>query len=241
MTEPVSKRLRTVPPGIHGGGDEYWGLAWPALEWLERSLKPGMATLETGSGSSTIVFAAAGAIHEAVTPDPREEERIRRTCELLGISSTSVTFHIGPSHEVLPGLPQRRLDLALVDGAHGFPYPLLDWWHLSPRLRPGGQILLDDAYMPPVSMILDGLAHDEHWETIGSVGYRTAIVRKLSEGLPPFDWDGRRVGGRMSFRYLPLGERVLGSARHRIFSTRAGLALVGAVRRRSDLHWRKIG
>ena len=241
MTELVSMRLRDAPPGIHGSGDEYWGLAWPALEWLEREVEPGMATLETGSGSSTVIFAAAGAIHQAVTPDPREEERIRSTCERLGISSASVTFHIGPSHEVLPGLPQRELDLVLVDGAHGFPYPLLDWWHVAPRLRLGGRILLDDAYMPSVAMILDALAQDEHWEIVGSVGYRTAIVCKLAEGLPPFDWNGSRIGGRMSFRYLPSAERVVGSARHRFFSTRAGLAVVAATRRRSRLRWRKTG
>ncbi len=200
-----------------------------------------MATLETGSGSSTVVFAAAGAIHEAVTPDPREEDRIRSTCEQLGISSESVTFHIGPSHEVLPRLPQRELDLVLVDGAHGFPYPLLDWWHIAPQLRLGGRILLDDAYMPPVAIILDALAHDENWELAGSVGYRTAIVRKLADGLPQFDWDGSRLGGHMSFRYLPPAHRVVSSARHRVFSTKAGLSLVAAMRRRSNLRWTKTG
>ena len=56
----LTDRLRAAPPGIHGAGDEYWGLAWPALEWLEAELRPEMATLETGSGASTIVFAAAG-------------------------------------------------------------------------------------------------------------------------------------------------------------------------------------
>ena len=241
MTEPVSKQLRHAPPGIHGGGDEYWGLAWPALEWLEREVTPGMATLETGSGSSTIVFAARGAIHQAVTTDPQEEKRIRATCERLGISSTSVIFHIGPSHEVLPSLPQQEHDLVLIDGAHGFPYPLLDWWHVAARLRPGGRILFDDAYMPPVAMIIDALARDGHWELAGSVGYRTAIVRKRANGLPPFDWDGRRIGGRMSFRYLPPAQRVVGSVRHRVFSTKAGLALVAAARRRSNLRWRKTG
>ena len=69
--------LRASPPGLHGAGDEYWGLAWDALRWLEENVTKEMATLETGSGSSTIVFAAAGAAHEAVTPDPAEEERIR--------------------------------------------------------------------------------------------------------------------------------------------------------------------
>ena len=77
MATPLTDALRSAPPGLHGGG-EYWGLAWAALGWLESNVRPGWATLETGAGASTLVFAAAGASHEAVTPDPEEEARIRR-------------------------------------------------------------------------------------------------------------------------------------------------------------------
>jgi hypothetical protein len=237
----LTAQLRAEPPGLHGAGDEYWGLAWPALEWLEREVTPGMATLETGAGSSTLVFAANGAEHEAVTPDPDEERRIRASCERRGIDSSHVTFRVGPSHEVLPAWESRPLDLVLVDGAHGFPYPILDWWYLAPHLKVGGRMLLDDAYMPPVATLVDALRADPAWQVEGSVGYRTAIVRKVAEGLPPFDWGGERLGGRMSFRYLPPAERAVASARHRIFSTRGGLALVGLARRRSALRWRKRG
>lgn len=241
MSGELTARLRAEPPGLHGAGDEYWGLAWPALEWLEREVRPGMATLETGAGASTIVFAASGAVHEAVTADPAEETRIRAYCEDLGIPSGTVTFCAGPSHEVLPQLPERQLDLVLLDGAHGFPYPVLDWWYVAPRVRIGGVILLDDAYMPPVRALLDGLAGDPAWEREGSVGYRTAILRKRADSLPPFDWNGRRIGGRMSFGYLPAAERPVASARHRFFSTRLGLGLVSLARRRSALRWRKTG
>src|SRR3972149_3242871 len=139
--------------------------------------------------------------------------------------------HPGPSHDVLPQLPERRLDLVLLDGAHGFPYPILDWWYVAPRVRIGGAVLLDDAYMPPVRALLDGLEGDPAWELEGSVGYRTAILRKGAASLPPFDWNGSRIGGGMSFRYLPPAERAGASARHRVFRTRLGLGLVGVARR----------
>lgn len=237
----LTDRLRAAPPGIHGAGDEYWGLAWPALEWLEEELRAGMATLETGSGASTIVFAAAGTDHIAVTPDPDEEARIRETCRELGVTSERVRFEIGASHEVLPRLPERMLDLALLDGAHGFPYPILDWWHVASRLAIGGRILMDDAYMPPVTAVVDHARTSRAWEVERAVGYRTVVLRKLTDELPPFDWDGTRLGGHMTFRYLPAGERAVASARHRLFSTRAGLALVKAYRRGTGLTWRKTG
>jgi hypothetical protein len=236
---PLTASLRARPPGLHGAGDEYWGLAWPALEWLERNVEEGMRTLETGSGSSTIVFAAKGADHVAVTPDPTEETRIRGEAERRGISTERVAFLVGPSHEVLPRLERRELDLVLVDGAHGFPYPMLDWWFVAPHLKVGGRMLLDDAYMPPVGALVDALRAQPGWDVVDTVGYRTVVVRKTAEELPRFDWGGERVGGRMSFRYLPAGERGVAAIRHRVFSSRVGLAAVGLARRRARLRWRK--
>jgi hypothetical protein len=218
---------------LHGEA-EFWGLAWEALAFIERTVGPGMATLETGAGASTIIFAARGAEHEAVTPSAEEADRIRAACVHRGISTERLRFRIGPSHEVLPHWEPRPLDLVLVDGAHGFPYPILDWWWLAPHVRVRGRMLLDDAYMPPITMLVDHLSGDRAWEVEGAVGYRTVIVRKHADALPDFDWHGERLGGRMSFRYLPPGPRAVSAVRHRIFSTGAGVAAVRwRVRRRT--------
>jgi hypothetical protein len=233
--------LRAQPPGLHAGGAEYWGLAWAALEWLEREVRPGMATLETGSGSSTLVFAAGGADHEAVTPAADEEERFRIECERRGIDGSSVMFRIGFSHEVLPRLDARPLELVLVDGAHGFPYPILDWWFLAGRLQVGGRMLLDDAYMPPVRTLLDALRAQPQWELEEPASFRTAVVRKVAEGGPSSDWEGERIGGGMSFGYLPARARAVASARQRLFSTRLGLKAVELARRRTGLRFRRRG
>ncbi len=154
MNAPLTESLRRSPPRLHDSPD-YWGLAWDALAWLEQNVHEGMSTLETGAGASTIVFAARRTHHHVITPDPEEERRIRAACEERGIDASRVTFHIGRSHEVLPGLDVPALDLVLVDGAHGFPYPVLDWWYLAPRLKTGGRMLLDDAYLPGVAAIVD--------------------------------------------------------------------------------------
>jgi len=198
-----------------------------------------MATLETGAGSSTIVFAAGGADHEAVSPSTAEHEAIVAECARLGISTERLRFHVGLSHEVLAAREPRPLDLALVDGAHGFPYPVLDWWYLADQIKIGGLVVLDDAYMPPVGMVVDFLRRSPAWEVLPAVGYRTVPVRKLADALPPFDWEGERLGGGLSFDYLPAGERVVASARHRFFSSSAGLATVRVLRSRAGFLFRQ--
>jgi hypothetical protein len=227
---PITDELRTAPPGLHGDG-EYWGLAWAALEWLERSVTPGWSTLETGSGSSTIVLASRGAVHEALTPDAGEEERIRRRCADLGVDSGSVTFRIGPSHELLAHWEPRPLDLVLVDGAHGFPYPILDWWHVAPHVKLGGTVLLDDAYLPAVAAIVDFARSSGAWRVEAAISFRTARLTKLSDEVPPFMAGADAAQGRMRFGYLPPHRRVVASARQRLFSTRAGLWAVRRLRR----------
>jgi len=108
---------------------------------------------------------------------------------------------------------------------------------VAPHVKVGGRILLDDAYLPPVTAVVDHAQASSSWEVERSVGYRTVVVRKLADELPPFDWEG----GRLTFRYLPTLERAVASTRHRVFSTRGGLAVVGLYRRGSGLRWRKTG
>jgi hypothetical protein len=229
MSAPLTDSLKRSPPSLHDSPD-YWGLAWDALAWLEQNVREGMSTLETGAGASTIVFAARGADHEVVTPDPEEERRIRRACDERRIDASRVTFHIGRSQEVLPGLVARELDLALVDGAHGFPYPVLDWWHLAPRLKVDGRMLLDDAYLPGVAAIVEYVRSSDAWALEPPVSFRTACIRKVRDEEPPGDADALAARGRMSFSYLPLGRRVVASTRTRVFSTRAGIWAVRKLR-----------
>jgi hypothetical protein len=228
---PVTESLRADLPRLHGGGDEFWGLAWPALAWLERTVSADMTTLETGAGSSTIVFAAAGATHLAVTVDAAEEARIGRECARRGIDTGNVAFLIGPSQEVLARRPLPPLDLVLVDGAHGFPYPILDWWHLAPRLRVGGLLVLDDCYMPPVRALVDHLRSRPDWRLVHAPGRRTIVAQKLADEPAPYDWLGGRIGGRMSFGHLPPGRRIRAAAAHRLLESAPGRRSVARLRR----------
>jgi predicted O-methyltransferase YrrM len=214
----LTAELRSAPPTLHGQM-EFWGLAWEALEFIERTVQPGMATLETGAGASTIVFAARGAHHETVTPSAEEAERILAECDRRGISTERLTFRIGSSADVLRTWEPRPLDLALVDGAHAFPYPTLDWWFLAPHLKIGGLMLLDDAYMPPVAAVVDHVRASNAWKLEEPISFRTAVARKLADEVIDGEWKGHR----MNFAYLPPRRRAVAAVRQRVFSTKVGL------------------
>ena len=99
----LTQQIRSDPPKLHGAGDAYFGLAWDALEWLERTVQPEMTTLETGSGASSIVFAARGSAHTVISPSPDEHERIQSWCDQHGISTSRVTFLAESSDAALIG------------------------------------------------------------------------------------------------------------------------------------------
>lgn len=205
--------MRATPPFMHAEHG-YLGLAWPALAFIEENVAPGMSTLETGSGSSTVVFAAKGAAHTAISPVADEHERIKRYCEEHGIAHDRVRFIAESSHTALLRTWQPEpLDLVLIDGAHSFPFPILDWMYTAEHLRVGGRMLVDDAYQPAVNVLVRYLRASDAWELEVVPGHRTPCFRKLTDEPVSFDWDDRALG-RARFDYLPPARRLGAEARY---------------------------
>jgi hypothetical protein len=210
----LTQQLRAAPPSLHGTGDAYFGLAWPALEWLERNVSAEMTTLETGSGASSIVFAASGAKHTVVSPAPGEHERIRAWCAAHAISTERVSFLAESSEDALTGgWDPEPLDLALLDGAHLFPFPALDWFFVARSLKVDGRVLLDDAYLPSVAMVVRFLRASPSWEFEGPTSYRTVCFRKLDDEVG-YDSTGQRFDRLPRFGYLSPPARIVAYARH---------------------------
>lgn len=215
MAAPLTRRLRARPLHAHSRG--YLGLAWPALAWLEQNVGPGMRTLETGSGASTVVFAASGASHVAISPSGEEHRRITHYCEQERISLDRVRFIPESSHTALVQTWEAEpLDVVLIDGAHSFPFPILDWVHTAPHLRVGGNVLVDDANQPTANLLARFLRASPSWDLAAVLGHRTPCFRKLDDEYLSFEWDDFELG-RAHFDYLPPVRRAVGWLRHRIF------------------------
>lgn len=220
---------------MHGEQQTYcFSLSLEALQWLEDHVEPSMRTIETGSGASTIVFASRGSRHTAISPRAAEHEAICAYCDREGIDVGGVTFIAESSHTAL-ARETEPIDLALIDGAHGFPYPVLDWFEIQSKLREGGILLVDDSYIPTVNMLVRYLRNSSDWEYIGAPGGRTTVFRKLGDGLPDFfDWQSVE-SARVSFSYLPLRQRIPAAATYTITHRAPGIAKYLSAARRARL------
>jgi len=177
-----------------------------------------MNTLETGTGASTVVFAASGARHVAISPAPMEHEEIAVYCGEQGIDLSGVRFIEQPSHlALLHDWQPEPLDIVLIDGAHRFPFPILDWFYTAPHLRKGGWVLVDDAFLGSVNVLVSFLRSDPSWSLEGVFGERTACFRKLGDEAEKYDWLDSPFDNRWNFDYLPPLSRIIASARHRLF------------------------
>lgn len=172
------------------GQEEAWPLGRDVLEWIAGILPPRAATLETGCGYSTIVFAICGARHAAIAPDYQQHGRIVRWCEGHGVSCADLRLIDARSQDVLPGLKTEPLDLVLIDGCHAFPAPAIDWYYTAEKIKPGGYLVVDDCQLVTGKQLVDFLAEERgRWDPLARFG-KTAVFRKTAQGpvVQGFEW-----------------------------------------------------
>lgn len=160
---------------LHAAGSAAWDIQPGVLALIEAHVRPGMTTLETGAGQSTLAFARAGAVHHAVTPSDDEAARIRAACAAANVPVEHLHFHLGYSQDVLPRLEPTPLDFALIDGGHGFPIPAVDFAYIAPRLRPGAVLVIDDVDLWTGAMIVDFLKAEPAFAFMELQRGRTAV------------------------------------------------------------------
>jgi hypothetical protein len=47
------------------------------------------------------------------------------------------------------------LDIVLIDGAHAFPFPFLDWYFTASALKAGGLLVIDDVQIATGTILAD--------------------------------------------------------------------------------------
>ena len=188
----VVERLLADPPRVH---EELhappdvgvWLTERECYEFIADRVTPGARTLETGLGVSTALFLALGADHTCVVPSQTQVDVLRRYCDNHGIASNRLRVELGRSEDVLPRLRIDALDLYLIDGSHGFPTPMVDWFYGARLLRRGGVVVLDDRQLPAVAAVVEFLDADPRWRGLAHTD-KWAAFERLSEGVLAEDW-----------------------------------------------------
>jgi predicted O-methyltransferase YrrM len=227
INEPdVVQRLLTDRPSFHLGGEARWDALPQTLEMIRRSARHGDSTIEVGAGASTVVFAASGACHTAISPNPAEHQRVRDYCRRIGVDESRISFVTGLSEDVLPSLlgRDRTLEVAFIDGAHSFPFPMIDWYYISRSLKVGGRLLLDDIPIPAVAQIFRHMRLEHNWRLDGVFDDRAAAFTLLAPPGPEV-WAQQAFNSGypdFSFAGLPKGPILETAYRVRQLRGRAG-------------------
>lgn len=207
-------RVHADPPSVHGaapGG--VWKTAVDAYEFLADHIPADAHTLETGLGISTVLFGRWSAKHTCVVPDAAEVESVKAYAADRDIAFDHVSFEVGTSDDVLPGLQLDPIDVFLIDGGHGFPHPAIDWYYGGRFLRDGGIVVIDDVQLPAVhDHLVTVLDADPRWECLGG-DWRWRAYRKLGDFPLGEEWTNQpHLGGKrypLSLRAKRLVRRVI--------------------------------
>ena len=174
----IFKDIIESPPKIHGGGTITWGLGEDVLNFMFKYLNSGLKTLETGCGTSTLVFALKETTHFAITPSTDEMERVKQYCVEKSLPTERLSFRIGKSEDILPSLEIKDFDLVLIDGCHAFPVPFLDWYYSAEKLKLNGLLIVDDIQLWPCRVLCEFLKREPEWALELNFS-RSMLFRKL--------------------------------------------------------------
>jgi len=181
----IVDRLLRDRPIFHARGTERWDASASTLRAIQQAVREGDHSLEIGCGASTVVFAAQSARHTVISLDGEEHDRVRGYLKQIGIDDNQLVFIVGWSDQFLPRLSPEAasLDVAFIDGAHGSPYPAVDWHYVSRALKVGGKLLLDDIPIPAVSCVFRFMQADPHWRLDAILENRTAVFSLINEPM----------------------------------------------------------
>lgn len=185
--------LLNAPPALHAdasGRITSYTLDGVTLRYIDNAIKEMHSTLETGAGISTILFAMKYSNHTCIVPSENEVGRIVKYCEEQFIDISKISFRIDRSENMLPQLKIDELDLVLIDGRHAFPSPFIDWYYISPKLRLGGKLIIDDTQLWTGQILKEFLLTEPEWRLHKNFS-RSTVFEKIQEVSHDREWNSQ--------------------------------------------------
>lgn len=154
-----------------------------------------LSCIETGAGLSTLALLAAEPdklISICTAPDLYA--RIEDCAARYGFDCSSWQYFNKRSEETLPLLalssPPASANLCLIDGAHGYPAPFVDFCYMNMMLRQNGLLIVDDLPLLPPRELFLLLKEQPGWKMELFLGKMAVFRKKLDTPFMP-DFGGQ--------------------------------------------------
>lgn len=140
-------------------------------------------SVETGAGKSTLFFSKVSSNHTVFAIDIGKSLTKVRESEFL--RSSAVEFVEGPTQQTVPAYQfTEKLDLVLIDGPHGYPFPDLEYYYFYPHITEGGLLVIDDINIPSIRNMSEIIRADEMFSFMKITG-KTMFLQRTA--APVFD------------------------------------------------------
>jgi hypothetical protein len=187
--DDLLESIALLPEDWHAAGS----VTMPVLRGLARlaSARRIDHSIETGSGKTTLLLSHLSADHTVFAIDEYDGVDTRsignvRATPLL--ESSRVRFVEGPTQLTLPRHEfPHTLQLALIDGPHGYPFPDLEYYYVYPHLAEDALLVVDDIHIPTVRNLFDFLREDEMFQLL-QVIENTAFFRRTPSPSSARPW-----------------------------------------------------
>jgi len=179
-TAELLTKIRALPESWHGAGTVP-NVVLERLSELLETRRP-KVSVETGTGRTTLLFSHLSANHTVFCVDDRaggNSYGAVRESELLDLRNTK--FVLGPTQITLKNYVfTEPIDLAFLDGPHGYPFAELEYYFIYPHLRAGALLVLDDIHIPTIFRMFEFLKEDKMF-ALNAVVANTAMFLRTDE------------------------------------------------------------
>jgi SAM-dependent methyltransferase len=142
-------------------------------------------SVETGCGVSTLLLSHLSQDHKVFALAEGDSMSAVRSSPLL--NETNIEFIEGATQKTLLHYKfENKLQLALIDGPHGYPFADLEYYFIYPHLEENAILILDDIHIPNLYNLFAFLKEDEMFELMEVVGTTAFFRRTNAPVLDPF-------------------------------------------------------
>lgn len=120
-----------------------------------------------------------------MTPDKALKGRLDVEIEVRNLSPANRRHEIDYSEYAVPPLAlsgEHTVDIAMINGGHGWPTVFVDFCYLNMMLREGGIMVVDDIQAFPCAQLFLLLEQQPGWEMDKAVWQKTVLFSEKEPG-----------------------------------------------------------